>query len=97
MIAPPETPMYVYDKYDQQIIDERVAQYRDQRPDKFLAWGGMDPRRGAPRIGVGSPSSGAADFFEPKILSQLERCCGCCGAVSPPPEPFRGAGAGMLC
>ena len=30
MIAPPETPMYVYDKYDQQIIDERVAQYRDQ-------------------------------------------------------------------
>jgi sulfite reductase (NADPH) hemoprotein beta-component len=28
--------MYVYDQYDQKIIDERVAQYRDQT-DRFLA------------------------------------------------------------
>ncbi len=28
--------MYVYDQYDQQIIDERVAQFRDQTA-RFLA------------------------------------------------------------
>ena len=28
--------MYVYDQYDQKIVDERVAQYRDQT-DRFLA------------------------------------------------------------
>jgi len=28
--------MYVYDEYDQKIVDERVAQYRDQT-ERFLA------------------------------------------------------------
>ena len=28
--------MYIYDQYDQQIVDERVAQYRDQTQ-RFLA------------------------------------------------------------